>query len=149
MFDRYANQGRIDALHRFKVGMGLGPAGNPALHVPELGPAGAAPAAPHVEGPTTGGGLMGKIKGFGQGQWGAAKDLASNLKGGLGGAATPEAGAAFRQSAVGNLKTLAPSLLAGGALYMNHRHNAKQHEEQARQRQMMMAMQGGGMPGGY
>ena len=146
MFDRYVNQGRIDALQRFKVGMSLGPAGNPALHTPTLGPAGAphiAPTAPHVEGPMAGGGLMDKVKGFGQGQWGAAKDLFSNLKGGLGGGGTPEAGAAFRQSAVGNLKTLAPSLLAGGALYMGHRHNEKKREEQMRQRQMM-AMQGGG-----
>jgi hypothetical protein len=146
MFDRYVNQGRIDALHRFKVG------GQPTMldmgavqpHVTP-GPAGAphiAPTAPHVEGPMAGGGLMDKVKGFGQGQWGAAKDLFSNLKGGLGGAGTPEAGAAFRQNAVGNLKTLAPSLLAGGALYMGHRHNEKKREEQARQHAMMM--QGGG-----
>ena len=86
---------------------------------------------------------MGKVRDFGAGQWGAAKDLFGNLRQGLGGAPDAAAGAAARGAALGNLKTLAPSLLAGGALYMMHRHHRAQEEEEARRRAMM----GGGFPG--
>ena len=86
------------------------------------------------------GGLMSKVKGFGQGQWGAAKSLFGELGQGFGGAATPEAGMAARGRMLGNLKTLTPSLLAGGALYMMHRGN---QAERDRQRQQGL-MQGGG-----
>lgn len=103
-------------------------------------------------------GLLDRAKAFGMGQAGAAKSLFHNVRGGLGGqyspefkgnlASTPGADAlnrmGHRAQAVGNLKTLAPSLLAGGGLYMLHRHN-KAKEEQARQQQMM-AMQGYGHP---
>lgn len=96
-------------------------------------------------------GLLGKAKAFGMGQVDAAKSLFHNLRGGLGGqmnpAIVPDAGlvppqsmdiarATHRQQALGNLKTLAPSLLAGGALYMLHKRK-KQQEEQARQQAMM------------
>jgi hypothetical protein len=87
-----------------------------------------------------GGGFMDKAKSFGQGQMGAAKALFGNLRQGLGGAPDAAAGALARQGAIGNLKTLAPSLLAGGGLYLMHKH--KQDQEQARQRAMM----GGGYP---
>lgn len=101
------------------------------------------------------GGLMGKARSFGAGQVGAGKDLFSNLKGGFGKAAPPmpmgqEGPAAptpeqFRGKAVGNLKTLAPSLLAGGGLYMMHRHNQQQQEQQ-QQQQQAMAQGGYGQP---
>lgn len=92
------------------------------------------------------GGLLGKAKAFGQGQLQAGGDLLKNLRGGVGGQMNPDVlphtdpavmRAAHRQRAVGNLKTLAPSLLAGGGLYMMHRH--KQEQEAAQQQ----AMQGG------
>jgi hypothetical protein len=133
MLDRFVNQGRIDAMARFKVSMSLGPAGAPGV---ELGGAGAG--VPH---PAAGGGFMDKAKAFGHGQLGAAKDLFGNMRQGLGGAATPELGSAARGAALGNLKTLAPSLLAGGGLYMLHKHKQKEQEQQARQQAMMM--QGG------
>ncbi len=139
MLDQYVNKGRADALRRFgfhKEAMSLGPAGAPHL---ELGAAGAAP----VGAPTSAAAGGGGVRGFLGGQWGAAKDLYGNLRAGLGGAATPEAGALARQGALGNLKTLAPSLLAGGALYMLHRRNQDRQEQQARQQAMMM---GGGYP---
>lgn len=136
MLDRYVNQGRADALRRFGFAklaneMGLGPAGMPTPH-----------AMPQAAPPAAAGGFMDKAKAFGGGQLGAAKDLFGNLRQGLGGAATPELGQAARGAAVGNLKTLAPSLLAGGALYMMHQHKQKQ-EQQARQQAMMG---GGGYP---
>ena len=86
---------------------------------------------------SSGSGLWDTIKNFGRGQWGAAKSLASNLHQGLGGADTPAAGAAARADAMGNLKTLAPSLLAGGGLYMLHRHNQEEREREAQQRALM------------
>lgn len=132
MLDRYVTQGRVDALRRFgfdKIAMELGAAGMAAPHVPP----------PPVSGA---GGFMDKAKAFGQGQWGAAKSLAGNLHQGLGGAPDAAAGAAARGDAIGNLKTLAPSLLAGGGLYMMHRHKQEQEAQQARQQAM-----GGG--GGY
>jgi hypothetical protein len=101
------------------------------------------PAAPPAP---AGPGLMDRAKAFGQGQMGAAKDLYGNLRQGLGGAATPALGMEARQNALGNMRTLAPSLLAGGALYMLHRHNQAKREQQARQQQMMMGG-GSGYPG--
>lgn len=100
------------------------------------------------------GGLLGKAKSFGAGQVQAGKDLFSNLRGGLGGQLNPDVlpapggdvvatRAAHRARALGNLKTLAPSLIAGGGLYMMHRKNQQQEEQQRQQ----AAMQGGG--GGY
>ncbi|HEY6025451.1 MAG TPA: hypothetical protein VIV09_01005 [Pseudolabrys sp.] len=96
------------------------------------------------------GGLLGKAKSFGQGQLSAGKDLFSNLRGGFGKETplpmghegptiSPEQ---FRGKAVGNLKTLAPTLLAGGGLYLMHRHNQQQQEQQ-RQQAQQQAMQGG------
>lgn len=125
MLERYKTQGTIDALRRF----GLHKQAN-QLELPGMG---AAPAA-------AGGGFIDKAKAFGMGQVGHAKDLFGHLQQGLGGAATPEAGALARQNALGSLKGLAPSLAAGGALYLMHRHNKA--KEEARQRAMMM--QGGG-----
>lgn len=143
MLDRFINQGRADALRRFgfaKLAMALGPAGAPAPmpHLDGLGPAGGS----NVAAPPAVGGMMDRARAFGSGQLGAAKDLFGNMRQGLGGAATPELGQAARGAAVGNLKTLAPSLLAGGGLYLMHQHKQKQ-EQQARQQAMM----GGG--GGY
>jgi hypothetical protein len=91
-------------------------------------------------------GLLSKAKSFGAGQLQAGKDLFSNLRGGLGGQLNPDVlpapggdlaatRAAHRTRALGNIKTLAPSLLAGGGLYMMHR--KQQQEEQARQQAMM------------
>jgi hypothetical protein len=91
------------------------------------------------------GGILGKAKSFGAGQLEAGKDLFSNLRGGFGGAPNPDVmahsdpammRAAHRQRALGNVKTLAPTLLAGGGLYAMHRHK-QQQEEQARQQAMM------------
>lgn len=128
MLNRYVNQGRADALHRF----GLAKLAS-QMELPGMGAPAAAPA---------GSGMLGRAKAFGSGQLGAAKDLFGNMRQGLGGAATPELGQAARGAAMGNLKTLAPSLLAGGALYAMHRHNQAQREQQARQQAMM----GGGYP---
>ena len=127
MFDRYKTQGSVDALRRF----GLTKEANDVAS---------------MSGPTAGAGAIGgmwdKAKAFGHGQWGAAKSLAGNLHQGLGGAATPELGQAARAGALGNVKTLAPSLLAGGGLYLMHRHNQAKQQEQQRQQAMM----GGGYP---
>lgn len=104
-------------------------------------------------------GILDKLKSFGAGQVGAAKDLFHNLRGGLGGPMNPAlitgpvppqsmdlARATHRQQALGNLGKLAPSLAAGG-LYMWHRRNQNQ-DEQARHR-AMMAQQGYPPPQGY
>ncbi len=129
MIDKLASQGSDAALARFKV-------------------ANAPP------------GILDRLKSFGAGQWGAAKDLVGNLRGGLGGeyhpsfqgnlasnpAAAPLNRAAHRQMAMGNLKTLAPSLAIMGGGYLLHRHNQAKRDEEARQRSMMM-QQGYG-PGG-
>lgn len=101
-------------------------------------------------------GLLDKIKSFGMGQVDAAKSLFQNMRGGLGGQMNPGlvtgevppqsmdiARATHRQQALGNLKTLAPSLLAGGGLYLLHQRK-KQQEQQARQQAMMQ--QGYGQP---
>ena len=93
-------------------------------------------------------GVLDKLKAFGMGQAGAAKDLFHNLRGGLGGRMNPAvvtgpvppqsmelARATHRQEALSNLNTLAPSLAAGG-LYAWHRHNQAQDED-ARRRAMM------------
>lgn len=98
------------------------------------------------------GGLLGKAKSFGSGQLAAGKDLIGNLRAGFGGASphatlegpVPDA-SWHRQQALGNLKTLAPSLLAGGGLYMMHRHNQQQQQEEEARRRAMMA-QGYGQP---
>lgn len=131
MLDRFINQGRADALRRFGfdklANMELGAAGMPTPHaMPQ--------AAPPAGG--MGGGMLDKAKAFGSGQLGAAKDLFGNLRQGLGGAATPELGQSARAGAVGNLKTLAPSLLAGGALYAMSRHRDQQAREAGRARAM-------------
>lgn len=143
MLDQYVTKGRADALRRFglhKQAMALGPAGATSLELGAAGmPAGAAP--PHAAAPGANAG--GGVRGFLGNQLGAAKDLYGNMRQGLGGAATPEAGALARQGAIGNVKTLAPSLLAGGALYMMHRHHQAQQDQQARQQAMMG---GGGYP---
>lgn len=129
MLEQVVNRGRTDALKAFKV------ANDPAfMQTPPALPAPAGPA---------GSGLLDRARGFGQGQMGAAKDLFGNLRQGLGGAANAEAGMAARGAALGNLRTLAPSLLAGGGLYMLHRHNQAKREQQQRQQMMM----GGGYPG--
>jgi hypothetical protein len=129
MLSRYVTQGRADALRRF---------GFEKLANMELGVAGMPHGAPPPAAAAGGG-----VRGFLGGQMGAAKDLFGNLRQGLGGAPDAAAGAAARQGAVGNLKTLAPSLLAGGGLYMMHRHHQAQQEQQARQQAMMG---GGGYP---
>lgn len=111
------------------------------------------------------GGLLGKAKAFGAGQMGAAKDLFYNLRGGLGGAMnpafkgqsgmvadaagkmhdfTPLAQQSHRTMALQNLRTLAPSLIAGGGLYLMHRHKQQQLAQQRAQQQAMM--QGGYPP---
>jgi hypothetical protein len=128
MLDLYVTRGTADALRRF----GFEKEAN-QLELP-LGPTPAAP----------GGGFMDKAKAFGMGQVGHAKDLYGHLRQGLGGAATPEAGALARQNALGSLKGLAPTLAAGGALFLMHRHNRAKQEAEARQRAMMMQSGGGG-----
>lgn len=127
MIDQHAARGREDALRRFKI----------------------ADAAP---------GILDRLKSFGQGQLGAAKSLGANLRGGLGGKMNPSlvtgpvpeqsmdlARATHRQQALGDLRTLAPSLAIGGGAYMLHRHNQAKEQEEARQRAMMM-QQGYGQP---
>lgn len=101
-------------------------------------------------------GFLDKAKSFGMGQVDAAKSLFHNLRGGMGGKMNPGlitgevppqsmdlARATHRAEALGNLKTLAPSLVAGGALYLLHQRR-KQQEQQARQQAMMQ--QGYGQP---
>jgi hypothetical protein len=150
MLEQYVNQGRVDALTRFKIAAPPTVIPVPPLHVPSPLPAAAAAAGP---------GFLSKAKDFGAGQWGAMKDLAANVRGGMGGKMNPGvitgdvpagsmdmARASQRGAAVGNLKTLAPTLLAGGGLYMLHRHNEAKKEEEARRHAMMnqgMPMQGG------
>jgi hypothetical protein len=132
--NKHAAQGIVDALHRFKV-------------------ANAAPP-----------GILDRLKSFGSGQMGAAKDLFHNMRGGLGGqpnpnlagvgnlaegamGPVPDMGQLQRRRAVGNLKTLAPSMAIAGGGYMLHRHHqqAQAQEQEARQRAMMM-QQGYGQP---
>lgn len=94
-------------------------------------------------------GILNKLKSFGAGQLGAAKSLFHNVRGGLGGQMNPElitgavpphsmdlARATHRQEAMGNLRTLLPSLAVGGA-YLLHRRN-RARDEEARQRALMM-----------
>lgn len=122
MLDRFIHQGRVAALRHF------------GLHKIADDMAGPSMGLPGAAGPSLGD----RARAFGQGQWGAAKDLFGNLRQGLGGAATPELGMAARQAVGGNLRTLAPSLLAGGAAYMFHRHNQAKRQQQAQQQAMMM-----------
>lgn len=127
MMNKHAAQGVEDALRRFKVANAPPP------------------------------GILDRLKSFGSGQVGAAKDLFHNLRGGMGGQMNPNlvsgavpsqsmdiARGTHRQQALGNLKTLAPSLAIGGGAYMLHRHNQAK-EEEARQRALMM-QQGYGQP---
>jgi len=92
-------------------------------------------------------GLWAKARTFGSGQLDAAKALAKNVRGGLGGAANPGvitgavppqsaalARGAQRTQAVQNLKTLAPSLALAGGGYLLHRSN--ENAERERQQQM-------------
>lgn len=71
----------------------------------------------------TAAGMMDWAKNFGRGQMAAGKDLYHNLRGGLGGKSNAglehlmESGDIaqhHRQQALGNLRTLAPSLIAAG-----------------------------------
>lgn len=130
MLEKFVTKGAADALRRF----GFTKEAEAMPHL-ELGPAGA----PHVSHAASAAApsLMGRARSFGAGQMGAAKDLFGNLRAGLGGAATPEAGAAARGAALGNLKTLAPSLAAGGGLYLLHRHQQAKEEEAHRRAAMM------------
>lgn len=98
--------------------------------------------------PAAAGGMMDKLRGFGHGQLDAAKDLFGNLRGGLGGQMSPDVlphpdpgimRQAHRARAVGNLRTLAPSLVAGGALYAMHQRRKSQDQAQQQQQQMSMA----------
>jgi hypothetical protein len=97
-------------------------------------------------------GVLDKLKSFGSGQLGAAKDLFHNLRGGLGGQMNPAlatgpvppqsmdiARATHRREALGNLNKLTPSIAAGG-LYAWHRHNQAQDEDA--RRRAIMAQQG-------
>lgn len=132
MLDQHMLTGATDALARFGVKVADMPG-------TEMAPAAA-------------GGIFDKLKSFGRGQLDAAKALGQNLHRGFTGGSTlppgvegPVASAAdHRGMAVGNLKTLAPSLLAGGALYMLHRR--KKQQEQAAQQAMMQQQQGGYPP---
>lgn len=107
MLNQHMLHGAFDALDRFKVKV----ADMPAAEV--------APAAV--------GGVFDRLKAFGHGQLDAGKALFSNLRGGLGGSRTLPEGvegpmaspAVHRQQAAGNLRSLAPSLVAGGALYLS------------------------------
>jgi len=96
-----------------------------------------------------------KVKNFGTGQVNEAKGLWNNLRGGLGGASnlgdlghmaegvagpTLDLPQHHRRLALGNLKALAPSLLAGGGLYLMHRHRAGQRAQEAQQRQLQQQM---------
>lgn len=134
MFDQDMYQGAMDACAKFGI---------------KLADVATAPTA----GAGAPGGVWDKIKSFGQGQLNAGKALAGNLRGGLGGSTAmppgmdgpPASPQIHRQEAVGNLKTLAPTLLAGGAMYMLHRR--KKQQEEAQQQAMMQQHAGAG--GGY
>lgn len=102
------------------------------------------------------GGLLSRAMSFGEGQMGAAKDLFRNLRGGLGGAMNPSvitgavpaqsmdlARASQRQQALGNLRTLAPSLAVGGGLWALHRHNQALEEQRRQQAMQPQPYQGG------
>jgi hypothetical protein len=96
--------------------------------------------------------LVTKAKSFGLNQADAAKSLLANVRGGFGGqhnpeviqGPVPEANAAVargnqRQQALGNLKTLAPSMaLTAAGLYGAHKllGRGRQQEEEARRRRM-------------
>lgn len=99
--------------------------------------------------------MWNKIRGFAGDQAAAAKSLFHNLRGGLGGKMNPDvasgavpegsmpmARATHRQEAVGNLKTLAPSLALGGGALLLHQRAKAQEEERMRQQQMMMQAYG-------
>jgi hypothetical protein len=109
--------------------------------------------------------LAGRAQNFGRGQLDAAKSLLHNLRGGLGGASNLEgvghlaAGASgpipdisqlHRRRAVEDIKTMAPSLLAGGGLYMLHKQRAQQAAQapvpDQNARDLAAATYGGGYP---
>ena len=141
--DRFANQGRADALVHFKVANAPAAAPMPMSRSAPPKIPGAAMGA--VVNSATGEPTAGnRVRGFLGGQADAAKGLFHNMQQGLGGAPDAAAGAAARGAIGGNLKALAPSLLAGGGLYMLHRHHQQQEEEQQRQQAMMHAGGGGG-----
>lgn len=90
-------------------------------------------------------GVIPGVKRFGQGQLDAAKGLFHNTRGGLGGKFNPNVTGAgwappqgfndelgrsmHRQQAMGNLKTLAPTLaVAGGLGVLNHMSNKKDEQ---------------------
>ena len=92
--------------------------------------------------------LIPRIKSFGQGQLDAAKGLFNNARGGFGGKFNPAtitgpvpeasmemARASQRSAALGNLKTLAPTLAVAGGLGLMHHMNKKKEEEQLAARQ--------------
>lgn len=93
-----------------------------------------------------------KMKAFGQNQMTAAKSFVNNARGGLGGKFNPavtgenwtppqgfneELGRSMhRQQAVGNLKTLAPTLaVAGGGALLYHQQQKKKKEQEMLQQQ--------------
>lgn len=103
-----AEAGVLSALRRFKIA-------NAPL--PPAGPA-----------------LLDRLKTFGHGQLAAAKSLGANLRGGFGGQMNPGlvegpvpahsmelARGSHRAMALGDLRSLAPSLAIGGGMYMLNR----------------------------
>jgi hypothetical protein len=107
-------------------------------------------------------------EGFFGGQWQAMKELPGHLRGGLGGALPQsmqevghlaegaegpmaDLGELSRQRALGNIRTLLPSMAIGGGLYALHHHQQakqqaaqQQQAMQAAQMQQMMGPQQGG-----
>lgn len=112
--------------------------------------------------------LAGRAQSFGRGQVEAAKSLFHNLRGGLGGASNlgdighlaagasgplPDMRQLHRHHALDNVKTLTPSLLAGGGLYMLHKQRAQQAQQAAQfstsvqsPRDLVTGTYGGGYP---
>lgn len=153
--EKIAAVGSRDALVRFKLAAG-------GSFDAFLG--GGAPAAQSAG--NAGASILDKLKGFGQGQLGAAKSLGANLRGGLGfkpnpalagvgdlgrGMHGPQAhmGELQRHGAIGNLKTLAPTLAVAGGAYLLHRHNQEKQLQQQRMQQMYGGDQGGSGYQGY
>jgi hypothetical protein len=107
--------------------------------------------------------------GFFGGQFQAMKELPGHLMGGLGGGLpkslegvgnlaegahgpVADLGELSRQRAMGNIRTLLPTMAIGGGLYALHHHQqAKQHAQQQQQAIQMQQMQQmmGSQQGGY